>query len=620
MKVLLATLHARYVHASLALPCLAAACMGIDGVTTVIREFTVNEPRDETLRRIVAEDAHVAAFSCYIWNIRQTLELAADLKKIAPGTFIILGGPEASFGSFEIMERHRSVDCIVKGEGEETFRELIAAMHNASATPQLLTEIDGLVCRSGEDIVAAGERAPVSDLDTIPSPFARGLVDLAKPLVYFETSRGCPFSCAFCMSSLEKGVRSFSAARIRDDLQMLMEGGARTVKFVDRTFNYDARRANDIWDFILGVNRESSFHFEIAADLLTEENFALLEKAPPGVFRFEIGIQSGNEETLARVGRTSDLEKLSANVRRLVSFTGVIVHLDLVAGLPHEDYDGFLDSLQTVFDLLDPNNPYSFVYQGGEKEATEAYESVRRGASDETNTGRRKKTDCFIQVEPLKVLKGSPMRKIARDEGYRFSDTPPYKILSTPWLTFGDIGRIEAIARLIDLFCNSGRFGTALDALARAAPRARILDSLARFREGRDTAESRSLAALFEEFWEFGEGYTAGDERERLREALCYDYALAECPAAGNLPRFFQWSDGGGVHVSTKDLARSLDIAKGSRVRAFRRRFASDPRRGREGLQGVVLLFVYISAPGRGLEVRVLDANRPRHIDHDSPA
>ena len=386
MKILLTTLHAKYVHSSLALPCLAAACTGIDGVETVIREFTINEPRDVTLRRIVAEQADLVAFSCYIWNIEQTLRLVADLKKVLPRTFIVLGGPEASYGMFEIMERNRAVDCIVRGEGEETFRELVAAVHhhhsaiqplNNSTTQQftptadLLQDIRGLVFRAGEEVIATSERPPLPDLDAIPSPFARGLVDLAKPLVYFETSRGCPFSCAFCMSSLEKGVRSFSLERIRDDLRLLVESGARTVKLVDRTFNYDARRANEIWEFILHTNRDSSFHFEIAADLLTEENLRLLEKVPPGMFRFEIGVQSENAETLARVGRSSDLARLFANVRRLVATTGVIVHLDLVAGLPHEDYEGFLGSLQKVFDLLHPNNPYFFDCQGGKEEATE---------------------------------------------------------------------------------------------------------------------------------------------------------------------------------------------------------------------------------------------------------
>ena len=232
MKILLTTLHAKYVHNSLALPYLAAVISGRDDVALAIREFTVNEPHDDTLRRIVLEQADVVAFSCYIWNIEPTIRLAADLKKLLPRTFILLGGPEASFGAFELMERNRAVDCIVRGEGEETFRELIAALRDASAALHRcdaatlrLQDIDGLTFRTGENIVATPERAPLSDLDAIPSPFALGLVDLAKPLIYYETSRGCPFSCAFCMSSLEQGVRSFSPERVRDDLRLSWKAG-----------------------------------------------------------------------------------------------------------------------------------------------------------------------------------------------------------------------------------------------------------------------------------------------------------------------------------------------------------------------------------------------------------
>jgi hypothetical protein len=620
----------------------------------VIREFTVNEPHDETLRRIVAERADLVAFSCYIWNIEETLRLAADLKQVLPGTFIVLGGPEASFGMFEIMERNLAVDSIIRGEGEETFRELVGAAALTGGSRDALqcvsTDIPGLVFRAGEDIIATPERAPLPDLDAIPSPFAAGFVDLAKPLVYVETSRGCPFSCAFCMSSLERGVRSFSPERIRDDLRLLMERKARTVKLVDRTFNFDARRANGIWDFILNTNQGSSFHFEIAADLLTEENFTLLETVPPGLFRFEIGVQSGKEETLERVGRQSDLEKLSTNVRRLIATTQVIVHLDLVAGLPHEDYGEFLCSLQKVFDLLSINNPYFFACQGGKEEAPETLtrpsplsisppegestpcplppgeglgegratlsqgeRGVRRGASDEANAGRRKKTACFIQVEPLKVLKGSPMRKIARDEGYRFSAAPPYKILQTPWLSFEEICRIEAISRLIDLFYNSGRFTATLALLARTAPLARMFDRLAEFRGQHPPDAGRSLAALFEELWSFGEEITAGDEREMLREAICYDYCLTEYPAARRLPRFFPEGMGAatfGREEKLEVIARRLGVTKDCRVRTFGRRFVRDPRRpgGEQG--GVDLLFVYISTPGKGLEVRVLEESQ----------
>ncbi|HLO27293.1 MAG TPA: DUF4080 domain-containing protein, partial [Geobacteraceae bacterium] len=576
-----------YAHSSLALPCLASACAGVDGIEPVIREFSINEPHDETLRRIVAEQADLVAFSCYIWNIGETLRLASDLKKVHPGAFIVLGGPESSYGVFDLMERNRAVDCIVRGEGEETFRECAAALagrNREEAAAGSLIDICGLTFRAGEDIVATPDRPPIADLDTIPSPFARGLVDLAKPLVYYETSRGCPFSCAFCMSSLEKGVRSFSPERIRDDLRLIVAGGARTVKLVDRTFNYDSQRANDIWTFILEENRESSFHFEIAADLLTDENFRLLERVPAGMFRFEIGVQSGNEETLARVGRRSDLARVGTNVRRLVATTGVLVHLDLVAGLPGEDYEGFLGSLQQVFDLLPLNNPYFFVCQ-----------------------------PPFVQVEPLKVLKGSPMRRIAIEEDYRFSDTPPYKILRTPWLSFAEIGRIEAISRLLDLYCNSGRFTATLAEMARTAPLSRVFAALAEFRERRPPGADRSLVALFEALWDFGREFAAGKGEERLREALCYDYCRAEYPGGQNLPRFFPESGAAtaknGPEEKTAELARRLGIGKECRVRTFSRRFDRDPRRPRGSNGGVDLQFVYISAPGRGLEVRILDTN-----------
>src|SRR6266540_4024592 len=219
MKIVLTTLHAKYVHSSLALPCLSAACTGIPGITTAIREFTINEPLDGILRALVAEEAELVAFSCYIWNIEQTLRLIADLKKVQPQTFMLVGGPEVSFGAFELLERNQAVDCVIRGEGEETFRELAAAFAAAGACETaLLQEIAGLVFRNGEELIATSERAPLSSLDVVPSPFAAGLVDLTKPLVYYESSRGCPFSCAFCMSSLEKGVRSFSMERIEADL------------------------------------------------------------------------------------------------------------------------------------------------------------------------------------------------------------------------------------------------------------------------------------------------------------------------------------------------------------------------------------------------------------------
>jgi anaerobic magnesium-protoporphyrin IX monomethyl ester cyclase len=613
VKILLATLHAKYVHASLALPCLAAACGGMNGVTAVTCEFTVNEPADRVLRLLVAAEANVAAFSCYIWNIEETLKLASDLKRVRPETFIILGGPEASYGVFELMERQPAIDCVVRGEGEETFREVITFLRDElhrGTDLSGLADIPGLACRVGEDIVATSERAPVADLNLLPSPFAAGLVDLEKPLVYYETSRGCPFSCAFCMSSLEQGVRSFSTERIKSDLGLLMEREVQTVKLVDRTFNYDAARADSIWKLILAGNRASRFHFEIAADLLTEENFRLLRKVPAGIFRFEIGVQSGEDETLARVGRKSDLVRLFANVRRLREETGVVVHLDLVAGLPGEDFPGFLRSLQKVFDVLDLSNSYFFDCQGGKEETTGAYETVRRGVSDEANAGRRKKTDCFIQVEPLKVLKGSPMRKIAAEENYAFSAAPPYKILRTPWLSFVEICRIETISRLVDLIHNSGKFRTTLAHIERTLPLSRFFTAAAEYWEDTSMAHNLSLHALFEAVWQFAGEFTPEDEREEFRDALCFDFCLADYPVAGRLPGFFAGAGSraaqGKGREETAALAQRFGVAAGSRVRSFSRTFAKDHSSATREGGPVDFLFVYISAPGRGLEVKVV--------------
>ncbi len=579
MKILLATLHAKHVHNSLALPYLAAACQGLDGVTTVIREFTVNESSDRLLHAMVNEEADVAAFSCYIWNIGETLRIAADLKQIRPETFIVLGGPEASFGVFELMTQHPAIDCVVRGEGEETFRELIAYLARHDGDWDLLKHISaGITCRVHDEIIAAPERPVIKNPDSIPSPFSAGLADLSKPLVYYETSRGCPFSCAFCMSSLDREVRSFSMERISKDLGILMARGAQTVKLVDRTFNYDAGRANWIWEFILKENRTNRFHFEIAADLLTDENILLLRRVPPGLFRFEIGVQSGEDETLARVGRKTDMEKLFANVRRLREETGVLIHLDLVAGLPGEDFPGFLRSLQQLLD----------VFHNGD---------LRRGE------------ECHIQVELLKVLKGSPMRKIAAEENYAYSNAPPYKVLRTPWLSYAEVCRIDSISRLIDLVFNSGRFRTIIAQTATTHPLSEFFSSAAEYWNIAGLPSNISQSALFDALWRFAVDYLPEPELEGFRDALCFDFCLAEYPPTARLPVFFTGKGDvkkGNMKEDTAAYIQKLEIPSGSRVRSFRHTFSRDYMGTPRGNGPVDLLFVYVSAPGRGLRVEVM--------------
>ena len=557
MKILLATLHAKYVHSSLALPYLASACASLTGLEFEILELTVNEQQDQLLSRLHDAAADVVLFSCYIWNTELTLKLASDLKQLAPDTTIVLGGPEVSFGCFDMMVRCRAVACIVRGEGERSCRDLLLALRDGLP----LHEVAGITFREGEEIVANPEREALAELDLIPSPFTAGLVDLAKPLVYYETSRGCPFSCAFCMSSIDHGVRSFSMDRIESDLRTLIGAGAQTVKLVDRTFNYDAARANRIWRFILEQQPESKFHFEIAAELLTDENLALLAEVPPGLFRFEIGVQSGGEETLAMVERRSSLANLFEKVRRLKAETRVTVHLDLVAGLPGESLGGFLESLQGLFEL-GPDH---------------------------------------IQVEALKVMKGTPMRGIARKEQYAYAEAAPYKVLRTPWLSFSEIRRIDGVSRLLDLIYNSGRFAASLAVLAESAPLSELFVAAADFFEARGFAPNLSLTALFQAVWSFADATLGEGGRERLRDALSFDLCLTGYPG-GNTPEFFQAQQEKVERSAPAGLARA---GTGERVRYYRRRFARDYRESPWAEGTTELTFVYRSAPGAGLQVEV---------------
>jgi anaerobic magnesium-protoporphyrin IX monomethyl ester cyclase len=450
---------------------------------------------------------------------------------------------------------------VIKGEGEETFRRLIALLmeEKSGLLQESLAEIDNLFFRDGSDTVSGPLSRINLQLDTLPSPFEAGLVDFSKPLTYYETSRGCPFSCAFCLSSVDGGVRSFGMGRIKKDLLFLMNRGVAQIKLVDRTFNYDAERADTIWEFILEHNRSSHFHFEISADLLTDKNLLTLARVPKNTFQFEIGVQSSSAATLAQVGRTADLSRIFANVRRLRAETAIELHLDLVAGLPGEDYSGFLDSLQAIADL---------------------------------------KPD-MIQIEPLKVLKGVPMRAIAAREGYAFSDSPPYTILHTPWLSYDDICRIETIGRLLDLFNKHGGFKAAFGTLQNERSFSTILDGMARL-AGNENLSSMSCRRVFEIFARLAGPLT---EVHILHDALFFDYCRSEMPLMGKLPSFAVAQQRDCSWPALRDLPGGLDLPPDSRVKAFRYEFRCDYRIGPESRGPAVITFVYISSAGRGLQV-----------------
>jgi len=562
MKILLTTLHSKYSHASLALPCLAAYSKDIPDIEITIREWTVNEPREHILKQIMAEQADLAAFSCYIWNIEKTLRIVSDIKKISPRTLIVLGGPEVSFGIFEMMHSNPAVDFVVKGEGENAFRRLLEVLVNGNLPGHSFAGVDNLFFRDEDDIVSGPLNTGHIQLDTIPSPFESGLVDFTKPLVYYETSRGCPFSCAFCLSSVEGAVRSFSMERIQRDLLFLMDRNVSQIKLVDRTFNFDAVRAGEIWEFILRHNRGSHFHFEISADLLTEDNLQALKRVPENTFCFEIGIQSVSESTLEKVDRKADLPQIFRAVRRLKVETKIELHLDLVAGLPGEDYDGFLTSLQAVA-FLDPHD---------------------------------------IQIEPLKLLKGAPMREIASRENYHFSSFPPYTILRNPWLSFDDICRIETIARLLDLFQKHGGFTTAFRVLLPELPLAAIFDRMARG-AGSEALSGLSCRRVYELFARLAGPFVDGDRLADLHDALFFDYCHSEMPLMGKLPAFAAARRNHCAWPGLVDLPAELNLPAGSRVKTFRYQFMRDYRNEPWVNGPAIITFVYISGAGRGLKV-----------------
>ncbi len=565
MKILLTTLHAKYSHASLALPSLAACCQDLPGLAVIIREFTVNEPRDHLLRMIMAEQADLVAFSCYIWNIEQTLRIASDIKKISPQTLVVLGGPETSFGTFELMHDHPAIDFVIKGEGESAFRHLlkIVANHSSDQFPGAeLEEVPNLFFRDRSDIAVGPHSTGHITLDSLPSPFVAGLVDLEKPLIYYETSRGCPFSCSFCLSSVEGQVRSYSMERIRNDLLLLMQRGVVQIKLVDRTFNYDDRRAIDIWRFILEHNRQSHFHFEIAAELLTDAALEVLSQVPANTFRFEIGIQSASPATLEQVNRKTDLGRLFYIIRRLRVETKIELHLDLVAGLPGETYAGFTESLQAVADL----HPHQ------------------------------------IQVEPLKVLKGSPMREIARREDYHFSGFPPYTILRNPWLSYDDIGRIETVGRLLDLFYNNDGFTAALRCMQQHMSFAVLFDRMAQ-QSGIENLSGRSLRRLYELFARLTEALLPETEQPLLLDALFFDYCGSEMPLLGKLPAFATAGQQQCSWPTRRELPGDMNLPSDSRVKAFRYTFKRDYRDAAWQGGSAEITFVYASGEGRGLRV-----------------
>lgn len=421
MKILLAACNAKYIHSNLAVYDLQAyASDYADHI--VLKEYTINQQKDDIMRDIYLEHPDVVCVSCYIWNLSFVKELMADLIKILPGVDFWAGGPEVSYDAEKFLTENSEFKGVMVGEGEETFKEL--AGYYVEKNPQDLKNMTGICYRDGDQIIHNGWRQ-IMDLSSIPFIY-KDLSEFKNRIIYYESSRGCPFSCSYCLSSIDKKLRFRDTETVKKELQFFIDNKVPQVKFVDRTFNCKHDHAMAIWKYINEHdNGVTNFHFEISADLLREEELQEMSTMRPGLIQLEIGVQSTNPDTIKAIHRTMDFEKLKGIVDRIHSFGNIHQHLDLIAGLPYEDYDSFRHSFNDVY-ALKPQQ---------------------------------------LQLGFLKVLKGSHMMEMCREYGIVYKTQEPYEVLSTKWLDYDHVLKLKTVENMVEVYYNSGQFQNTLEYL-----------------------------------------------------------------------------------------------------------------------------------------------------------
>ena len=421
MKILLVACNAKYIHSNLAVYDLQAyASDYADHI--VLKEYTINQQKDDIMRDIYLEHPDVVCVSCYIWNLSFVKELMADLIKILPGADFWAGGPEVSYDAEKFLTENSEFKGVMVGEGEETFKEL--AGYYVEKNPQNLKNMTGICYRDGDQIIHNGWRQ-IMDLSSIPFIY-KDLSEFKNRIIYYESSRGCPFSCSYCLSSIDKKLRFRDTETVKKELQFFIDNKVPQVKFVDRTFNCKHDHAMAIWKYINEHdNGVTNFHFEISADLLREEELQEMSTMRPGLIQLEIGVQSTNPDTIKAIHRTMDFEKLKGIVDRIHSFGNIHQHLDLIAGLPYEDYDSFRHSFNDVY-ALKPQQ---------------------------------------LQLGFLKVLKGSHMMEMCREYGIVYKTQEPYEVLSTKWLDYDHVLKLKTVENMVEVYYNSGQFQNTLEYL-----------------------------------------------------------------------------------------------------------------------------------------------------------
>lgn len=434
MNILLTAINAKYIHSNLAVYSLRAYAAGKCErykEEIGIAEYTINQPLDQILMDLYKRKPEVLCFSCYLWNIEYVEQLITELGKIMLQTDIWLGGPEVSYHASHMLEQFPQVYGIMRGEGEETFLELAEFYHNNSGKKpeqcekvQRLKEIVGITFRDGEEIIETADRN-VMDLSKVP--FVYEDLDVFKnKIIYYESSRGCPFSCSYCLSSIDKCLRFRDLELVKKELQFFIDHEIPQVKFVDRTFNCKHSHSMEIWSYIKEHDKgKTNFHFEVAADLLNDEELNLISTMRPGLIQLEIGVQSTNEQTIKEIHRTMKFSQVTEVVNRVHAAKNIHQHLDLIAGLPFEDYNSFHKSFCDVY-ALRPEQ---------------------------------------LQLGFLKVLKGSYMEEKTKDYELLYQNRPPYEVLSTKWLPYSDVIRLKGLEEMVEVYYNSRQFEHTMELL-----------------------------------------------------------------------------------------------------------------------------------------------------------
>lgn len=489
MKILLAAVNAKFIHSNLAVRTLCAYAkksVHREGLEIEIAEYTINQQKDDILRDIYEKAADMICFSCYIWNQVYIESLIHDLSKVLPKALFWMGGPEVSYAAKEVLLRLPEVKGVMRGEGERTFAELCKG--------RPLDEIQGITFRRQDGSICENEWRKPMDLDEVPFVY-QDMKEFEHKIIYYESSRGCPFSCSYCLSSVDKRLRFRSVQTVKRELAFFLEQKVAQVKFVDRTFNCNHTHAMEIWKFIAEHdNGVTNFHFEISADLLNEKELQLIKTMRVGLIQLEIGVQSTNKKTIQEIKRTMDFEKLSQSVRSLRRMENVHQHLDLIAGLPFEDIASFSKSFDDVYGL----RPHQ------------------------------------LQLGFLKVLKGSFMEEKKADYGLVYKSEPPYEVLYTNWLSYEDILKLKGIEQMVEIYYNSGQFEHTLPELEKMfiSPY-RLYEKLWEYYKEKELHSiQHKRSARYEILLDFVkhvcEQKDDGIHAKYVRELLIYDYYLRE--------------------------------------------------------------------------------------------